>query len=195
MRTTFIIALMTCAASSHAQFKCVGPNGAVSFQQAPCAQKERQQALDFKALPPTSAGPSPESIAKANAAKNADLDKRLAIRAAIEERRPMVGMTIDELGQAMGTPTVENRAQYGTEMQDQLIWYRNGRTIYVYTKNGLVTSIQDVAGAPTQKKQGTCLNSRQIRDLEIEASTFYAKNNAALQLDLSRRIADAKTCP
>lgn len=65
----------------------------------------------------------------------------------------MVGMTPAELRQAMGQPDKVNAAQYGERAQDQLVYYRPGQTIYVYTKEGEVTSFQNAAGSPVEARK------------------------------------------
>ena len=174
-----------------AQYKCTSPSGQVSFQQQPCAGQQRQQALDLKALPPPSAGTPAPDFAK----QNAELDKRLAIRAAIEERRPVVGMTVSELQLAMGAANNVNRSQAGDVVSDQHVYQRGARTVYVYTRNGVVTSIQDTAsGQASASVAGKCLSRREIWELEVEASRNDIRYNEAAQERYRRRIALAKDC-
>lgn len=191
--SVFVIAagLVAAAAPVWAQYKCTSASGQVSFQQQPCAGQQRQQALDLKALPPPSAGtPSPDF-----ARQNAELDKRLAIRVAIEERRPMVGMTVSELQLAMGAASAVNRSQAGDVVSDQHVYQRGPRTVYVYTRNGVVTSIQDTAsGQAAAPVAGKCLSRREVWELEVEASRNDIRYNDAAQERYRRRIALAKDC-
>ena len=146
------VGMATVGAPVWAQYKCTSPSGQVSFQQQPCAGQQRQQALDLKTLPPPSAGTPAPDFAK----QNAELDKRLAIRAAIEERRPVVGMTVSELQLAMGAANNVNRSQAGDVVSDQHVYQRGARTVYVYTRNGVVTSIQDTASGQASAPSHSC---------------------------------------
>ena len=185
------VGMATVGAPVWAQYKCTSPSGQVSFQQQPCAGQQRQQALDLKALPPPSAGTPAPDFAK----QNAELDKRLAIRAAIEERRPVVGMTVSELQLAMGAANNVNRSQAGDVVSDQHVYQRGARTVYVYTRNGVVTSIQDPAsGQASAPGAGKCLSRREIWELEVEASRNDIRYNEAAQERYRRRIALAKDC-
>ncbi|WIT12245.1 hypothetical protein PFX98_01180 [Paucibacter sediminis] len=108
----------------------------------------------------------------------------------------MVSMTRAELEGALGLPDRVNAAQYGAQQQDQLIYYRNGRTLYVYTKNGIVTAIQDTEGGgpayqPAAKR---CASSREIRDIEIRMSEIANRGNDRLQAELQKQLHTGKTC-
>lgn len=172
------------------QYKCTSPTGQVSFQQHPCAAQQKQQTLNLQSLPPTGAGtPAPDY-----AAQNAELDRKRAIRLAVEERRPMVGMTVEDLQYAMGDASAINRSQTGSSAHDQYIYRRGARTVYVYVHNGLVTSIQDVSSGQTAAVAGKCLSRREIWNLEVEASRIEIRNNEAAQARYRDRIALAKDC-
>lgn len=181
-----------------AQYKCKSADGAVAFQQTPCASHEQQERLRKLApsqAPETAAESSLRSTeAQLNQLKLLESERRLRIREAINMGRPMVGMTRVELDQSLGNPDRINAAQYGASLQDQLIYYRNGRTIYVYTKDGIVTSIQDHGGVIGEKVQKPCPSSREIRDIEIDISKISNRDNQRLQADLHKRLHDAKAC-
>lgn len=69
-------------------------------------------------------------------------DRMFRTRVAIQERRPIAGMTEDELVQAVGRPSVIN-ASSGLNDAVRKQWvYRGKRDRYVYTENGTVTHIQ-----------------------------------------------------
>ena len=108
----------------------------------------------------------------------------------------MVGMTRRELDQAMGTSDKINAAQYGASYQDQLIYNRDGRTLYVYTKDGVVSSIQNTDSAPVVAAplQKPCPSPSEIRDIEIEISKIMNRDNHELQTLLHKRLLDARTC-
>ena len=66
MYRIFLWALLLLAASAaHAQYKCVGKDGAISFQQQPCAAQSQQQKLEVKVpAPATPAAPSPKAASE-----------------------------------------------------------------------------------------------------------------------------------
>lgn len=175
-----------------AQYKCTGAGGSISFQQTPCQGGARQQSLELRSLPPTSAGnPAAPSLKE----QNAELDKRLAIRIAIESHTPLVGMTESELFQAVGRPTEANKAQYGQTAQDQNIYRLNGRTLYVYTKNGVVTAIQNIENVKSpQDREGMCLSQSQLRELEIDASRTAVQSNPEVLRKIRAAIIRGQTC-
>lgn len=118
------------------------------------------------------------------------------VREAIATGRPMVSMTRAELEGALGLPDRVNAAQYGAQQQDQLIYHRNGRTLYIYTKNGIVTAIQDTEGGgqayqPAAKR---CASSRELRDIEIRMSEIANRGNDRLQAELQKQLHTGKTC-
>lgn len=193
-KRTLVATLTACAAgAAFGQYKCRQADGAVTFQQAPCAAGQVQQRLDLRvAAPASSAAPLAD-----HRAQIADLDRKRLIREAIAGGRPMVSMTRTELDQAMGSPDRVNVAQYGASLQDQLIYHRNGRTLYVYTKDGVVTSIQDTEGMPAVRQpepSKPCASPREIRDIEIEISKIANRDNERLQTELHKRLLDAKAC-
>ena len=55
-----IVALLIVPAAAVAQYKCTEPNGAVTFQQTPCAAaQQKQQSMNTKFVPVPVAGPTP----------------------------------------------------------------------------------------------------------------------------------------
>jgi hypothetical protein len=88
-----------------------------------------------------------------------------------------------------------NKAQYGQTTQDQNIYRRDGRTLYVYTRNGIVTSFQDVEGVKLpQSREGMCLSKSQLRDLEIDASRAVVQNNPEVLQKMRAAIIRGQTC-
>lgn len=106
----------------------------------------------------------------------------------------MVSMTRAELDDAMGNPDKVNSGQYGASAQDQLVYYRRGRTLYVYTRDGVVTSIQNTEGAPAARPRGTCGSPEDIRRIELRMSAYMNRDNQALQTELQKQLREAKTC-
>jgi len=104
-------------------------------------------------------------------------------------------MTREQLYQAIGTPNKINAGQYGARSKDQLIYYRNNRTLYVYIDDGIVTSLQDTdgaSGAASQKKP--CPSAAAIRDIEIDINKLQNRDNQALQVELHKQLKEAREC-
>lgn len=185
------ILLIILAFPATAQNKCKQSDGTTVYQQAACANSTKQESLRVFAAPPEEVASSarPNFRAQIN-----ELDRKQAIRDAIAAGRPMVTMTREELQLAMGSPDKLNAAQYGSRTHDQLIYYRNGRTLFVYTENGVVSSIQNTEGTATATRQRQCPTATQIRDIEIEQSKLANRDDAELQSNLAARLLDAKSC-
>lgn len=114
------LVLVFAAAGAHAQFKCVGPDGSVSLQQAPCATGQRAERLE---LPP------PEPLRPEH------------IRVAIAQGRVVTGMTRAEVDRAAGRKPLRSTTSTYADGQDQQLIYRvNGKRLYVYLRDGVVTS-------------------------------------------------------
>jgi Domain of unknown function (DUF4124) len=189
MVSTAAIAVLLASGSqvAQAQYRCTQADGSTAYQQAPCPTGQAEQRI--KAPPPA----TPEQNAAAARAR--------AMNAAILGGYPIVGMTRIELERAMGgLPDKANLAQYGADRKDQLIFYRGDRTIYVYTENGLVTSIQNTAGSPLQVSQRPtapakpCPSPTTIRDIEIRMSEFSNRGNDRLLAELARQLKEAREC-
>lgn len=183
-----MIRYLACAAvvatlpfSALAQYKCIAPSGSVSFQQTPCAAGARSQKLDLPAVAPASPTDM-SSAAERSAREVAAVDWRVAVRRAIDSRYPIVGMTVGELVQAVGHPRTINTADYGRGFEEQRIYVGAQRTWYVYTRAGVVTAVQDVAGGdPVLAKQENCPSDQWVRDEETSLSSKFA-------LDRDRRL-------
>lgn len=129
-------ACLLAASAAHAQFKCVTADGATAFQDAPCPRGAASQPL---ALPAPAAPPS-------------EREQRIAY--AISLGRVAVGMTRAEFDRASRyrKPDADNTSfSAGAETQ-QLVYRTNCglhddrstcRTLYVYLRNGVVTSFSD----------------------------------------------------
>lgn len=183
------------SAGVQAQYKCKSADGAVTFQQTPCASNEQQERLRNAPNPAADSASVAPKDGQSAQAKVAELERRLRIREAINLGRPMVGMTQDELSQALGSPDRINTGQYGGSQQDQLIYERNGRTVFVYTRDGLVTAIQDQDGGKgAAAAPKPCPSAREIRDIEMDISKIANRDNPQLQAELHKRLHDAKAC-
>lgn len=181
-----------------AQFKCRQPDGSTAYQQTPCAGAQSDARMT--ASPAVSAAPGPGATDAEGRAAQLKLKKELAdaehrqkVRYAIETRQPMVGMTRQELDLAMGAPKNVNASQYGSSLKDQIIYERDGRTLYVYTENGIVTAIQNRQAIGGAEKK-TCPTAAEIRDLEIEASKFANRGDEKKQSDIARKLDKARAC-
>ena len=123
------------------------------------------------------------------------------VASAILTGQPLVGMTRSELNRAMRSlPDKVNAAQYGAIRNDQLIYYRDDRTIYVYTENDIVTAIQNTEGGAPKALSGPqtaarpCPSAREIRDIEIEMSKFANRGNDRLLTELQKQLREAREC-
>ena len=171
--------------SARAINKCVDTTGAVHYTDGLC--------------PAGSAGK--EVVVVPNTVAGQAGDRPVQIRAAIAARRPVVGMTQAELQRAMGNPDKVNAAQYGSELKDQLIYYTDSRTIYVYVTNGIVTAIQNTEGGRPQATASTyptpsraCPSPRDIRNIEFELSKLENRDRPQVLAELHRQLGEARRC-
>lgn len=103
--------------------KCTGPDGTVTFQDAPCAGKG--EAIKVR---PASGSTSSVSPLAANA---------------IAQGKVFVGMTAAEVRRSWGAPTKVNTTLSGGSRSEQWVYDRgNFRSQYVYLDNGIVRTIQ-----------------------------------------------------
>ncbi len=185
-------AVLLAASHAWAVNKCTGADGKVSFQDAPCAGTGKGDALTVR--PSGGDAPAPGSAAASKAeADVAAIHRRADIRASIERREPMVGMTTAELDEAMGQPSRVNLANYNGKQHNQLIYERGARTYYVYTDGGYVRSIQDTESVGGSRKAAVrCLSATEIRNMETSASSITL--GAAERAERLRQIGEAKRC-
>ena len=114
--------------------KCVGADGAVSYQERPCAESTKQQTLNIPANKP--AVPETSELVK-------DAQKRC--NETDLPRRPEIGwseekfLTCSRIG-VVSTPDAINVTETARGTSKQYV-YRFMRT-YVYTTNGVVTAVQ-----------------------------------------------------
>lgn len=120
-----LLAIVLATGMAHAANKCTAPDGTVSFQDAPCAAREKAERL---ALPAAPATPSrPEHILRA-----------------IAEKRIVPGMLRSELDRMMGgQPDSFTRSMSANAVHYQLVYRSPRRTLYVYTEDGVVVSTQE----------------------------------------------------
>lgn len=200
-RTARLLALLLTAASlpALAQFKCRQADGATAYQQTPCSGSQTEQRAGSPAPAPVAAPAAPADASGQAAAARvkvlaAEADRKMRIRAAIESRQPLVGMSRAELDLAMGNPDKINADQYGARSKNQLIYYRGDRTLLVYTTDGMVTAIQNRDGVPSSTRKTPCPTETEIRNIEVEMSKIANRGNERLQASLASKLEKARAC-
>jgi hypothetical protein len=134
-------------ALAQAVYQCPGPNGQKVFQQAPCTDGARLNVIPTAPMGGSMLG-TPEQHRKAvvSAKQQEAVERRdTEVRIAIQQRRVLMGMTENELRASLGPPDETNVGLYngGTTMTKQWIYrQKNGDTNYVYTRDGVVSSMQ-----------------------------------------------------
>lgn len=194
MKTKIALLAITCLAASPAWAinKCTGADGKVVFQDAPCAGKG--EALNIRPSSGASRPATAEAATDAKAKRDAEIagiNRRSEVRAAIQRGEPLVGMSRAELDQALGAPSKVNADNYSGVLKDQIIYDRPGQSWYVYTENGVVTSIQH---RPSELQQTAvrCPSGLEIRAMETSASSITLSERERVQR--RREIADARRC-
>ncbi len=133
-------ATLLASASQHvwAVNKCTGPDGAVVFQDAPCAGKgEAVRIMGAGRAAPDSEG---AQYWKREAARQKRTE---AIEEAIAQKKVAIGMNADEVAASWGRPHKVNRTITAAGTREQWIYDRGGyKTQYVYLDNGVVRTIQ-----------------------------------------------------
>lgn len=168
--------------------KCTGADGKVAFQDAPCMGKG--ETLNIRSAPGKIG--TAESPATDWKAKEAESDKRSEIYAAIERREAVIGMTLEQLQQAMGLPNRLNTGDYQSGSKDQRIYDRNGRTWYVYTAGNFVTAVQTSATVGAASKPTVCPGPLEIRNAETSASSITLPEGA--RVEMLRQVREMKNC-
>lgn len=187
-----LLLLASLSLPAAAQYRCRAADGSISFQQNPCPEGAGQQKLDVRVNAPAAPGAAPDYNGSLS-----ELERQRKIREAISAGRPMVSMTRAELDVAMGAPQRSSSGQAGPDQNDQLLYLRNGRSIYVSLRNGVVVAFDDVdppLGSRAAQSAKPCPSAREIRDIEIEISKLANRDNKPLQLELNKRLLDAKAC-
>jgi len=150
--------------------KCTGADGKVVFQDLPCAG--RGEKIEVR---PASGYADEQNAQDAKAVvQKLQADNQMA--EAIRTHEPLVGMTRAQLREAMGMPTKVNANNYGGVQDEQVIYERPNETWYVYTRAGVVTSIQHrpgpSTGARTRGPERRCPTQHEIKDAITSASSI-----------------------
>lgn len=165
-----VLALAALAVPAGAVNKCKGADGKVEYQDAPCSGKGEH--IDVRPA-------SGHSDAQAQVSAQRQLQKLQADNAmadAIRTHQPLVGMTEAQLEEAMGKPAQVNASNYSGVRNDQWVYYRPGETWYVYTRNGIVESIQYRPGSSTAStvrvRSGPCPSQHEINNAITSATSI-----------------------
>lgn len=164
------VALSANLKEAQAVNKCIGADGKVTFQDAPCAGNGEK--MDVRPgsghLAPAAAGEAQRRLEK--------LKSDNLMSEAIRTRKPLVGMTAAQLQEAMGAPTKVNADNYNGAQREQQIYERPQETWFVYTRSGLVESIQHRPGIPvfnpSARTTGPCPAQPDIRNAITSASSM-----------------------
>lgn len=167
-----LTAVMLSATPAWAINKCTGPDGKVVFQDAPCADgKGEKLNIRSTSAPAASVGATGDAQARLEKMKR---DNEMA--EAIRTRKPLVGMTLAQLQEAMGLATKVNANNYNGTQSEQVIYERPQETWLVYTRNGVVDSIQHRPGAPIgstpSRATGPCPTQHEINNAITSASSM-----------------------
>lgn len=185
-----IVLTLFCAGTAHAQvYKCPDGAGKTVIQQMPCAGG---QTMDVR----PASGHSSKDGASDGQRRLAKLKQENQMAEAIRLGRPLVGMNSEQLSRAMGAPNTVNPSNYNGVRKDQLIYYRNDSTWYVYTTDGVVDSIQQREPNPefaTNKRPSErCPTPQEIRDAETSASSITISEEQ--KRGLWRKVEDMRNC-
>lgn len=150
--------------------KCTGPDGKMTYQDAPCMAGGVK--LDVR---PASGHVSAAAQGEARARVDR-LKRETDMAEAIRTQKPLVGMTMAQLQEAMGPATKVNADNYNGTLRDQVIYEHPQETWYVYTRNGVVESIQHRPGSPIgaapARATGPCPTSHEINNAITSASSI-----------------------
>jgi hypothetical protein len=169
--------------------KCATQSGGYVFQDLPCTGKGES----IKVMPGSGSADAGTADAVAKSKKMvADVNSRSKIQEAIASHYPLIGMTRSELDQAMGSPTTVNASNYSGVLKDQIIYRQPRQTWYVYTEQGLVTSIQNTPETNSSSVSKPCPSPFAIKEMETSASSILLSD--AERTERLKQIGEAKKC-
>lgn len=188
-KTIILIAICAINTPALAQFKCE-LKGKSTYQDMPCSDKGEA----IKLMPGSGHVDAATGDAVLKSKKMiADTNWRGKVNEAIAGGRPLVGMTRAELDQAMGAPTKVNASNYSGVLKDQIIYRQPSQTWYVYTEQGVVTTIQHVPEAnAVAVSKAPCLSPYTIKDMETSASSISL--GSAERIERLKQIDEARKC-
>lgn len=185
MKLFLAVPLLALALPAAAMFKCQAADGKTTFQEIPCAGASEKQTSVRTYVPPPDPSAPPERPAA----------ERSAVNQAIVGSYPVRGMSLKELQTAMGNPSRVNTGDYPGGYNEQRIYERDGGTIYVYTENGIVRSIQTTenprGAAPVQTARA-CASAHDIKNEEVSANSIML--NDEQRRERYRKIERMKAC-
>jgi hypothetical protein len=190
--TTIAFILAMGATHSYAINKCTSADGAMVFQDAPCATGKGERLSVRPASGDSTAEQKTAPTVGDWKRKSAETDKRLAILSAIERREAAIGMNFEQLEQAMGLPNRINTGEYKTSSTQQRIYERGATTWYVYTDGALVTSVQTSQTPGASRTAVICPTSHEIRSAETSASSITLSD--AERVERQKQIRDMRNC-
>jgi hypothetical protein len=156
------LTLMPWVAVAQQVYKCPGPNGQTVFQQAPCAGGKGEAVVvrETNVI---------DTSADGAGLQGSRLLRDAKVRAAIERRQLMTGMTTAEMQQVMGGAQVVNSDYFNGSVRQQHVYrWADGSTRYVYTQNGIVTGLQERPGIPSANPGRSCNDGSQLADLRFK---------------------------
>lgn len=171
--TICVLAFFVVLKEAWAVNKCTGPDGKVSFQDAPCTDG-KAEALRIR---PASGAAASNGVATADAqARLAKMKQDNELAQAIRTHTPLVGMTLAQLQDAMGLPTKVNADNYNGTQREQVIYERPNETWLVYTRSGVVESIQHrpraAFGNRPARNTASCPTQHEIKNAMTSASSM-----------------------
>lgn len=170
--------------------KCKGADGKVVFQDVPCAGQGEK--LDVR----PASGHSVSAAAGETQARVDKLKRENEMSEAIRTHKRLVGMTVAQLQKAMGMPTKANADNYNGTQREQVIYERPQETWFVYTRSGVVESIQHRPGAPVgrapARAAGPCPSQHDIRNAITSASSMTLSD--AERVERWKAIQEMQAC-
>lgn len=150
--------------NAFAIFKCISLGGGVTFQDTPCP------GAGSAYTPRPAMGSGDIYSAEKAHGETRQIEKKLAIRAAIHKREALVGMTMAELNEAMGLPSRVNTRRSVHSESNQLVYERAGQTVYVYTDGKFVSSVSS-HDSSSSRQTVQCPSGHEIRNARTAANS------------------------
>lgn len=171
-KAALFAAALVLASPAWAVNKCTGPDGKTVFQDIPCADGKGEK-LNIRATSTPAVNVSATGDAQGRLEK---MKRDNEMAEAIRTHKPLVGMTVAQLQEAMGLATKVNANNYNGTQSEQVIYERPQETWLVYTRNGVVESIQHRPGTPIgstpTRTAGPCPSPHEIRNAITSASSM-----------------------